>query len=122
MSDNRPVGPSTALNAKATALASPDARGLIQCKVVEAFIAAEPGTYLLHYGRLEGHLWVAREVVIGWLLNVDQPEPITANGAFRSDKHAPIVLHPDGRVHDFEALFETYEDWLADVEASFPAT
>ena len=116
MKGNLPLGSASSLAADAGGRAS------ISCKIEETLIPAAPGTYLLHYGRLEGELWVAREVIIAWQVNDTLPEPITRHGVFRSETCASIVLHPDGRVHEIDALFETYEDWLADVELNFPAT
>lgn len=96
-------------------------KGPIPCKIEETFIPAAPGTYLLDYGRQDGVLWVTRQVIIAWQVNSTLPEPIAASGMFCSERHAPIILHPDGRIDEFDALWETYDAWLADVEATCPA-
>jgi hypothetical protein len=93
----------------------------ISCKIEETFIPAAPRTYLLDYGRQDGVLWVTRQVIIAWQVNCALPEPMTASGMFHSERHAPIILHPDGRIDEVDALWETYDAWLADVEATCPA-
>ena len=116
------------MNADLSAPAAPSessqssANGSISCKIEESFVPAAPGTYLLHYGRQDGELWVTQQVIIAWQINCTLPEPITTGGMFRSERHAPIILHPDGRIDEFEANWETYDAWLADVEATCPAT
>lgn len=82
------------------------------------FFPALPGTFLLHYGRSEGRVWVAREPILAWAVaECGVVDPVATSGIYRSETCSPACLHADGTVHDALGLYETYEAWLADVQA-----
>ena len=82
------------------------------------FFPALAGSFLLHYGRTEGRVWVAREPILAWAVSqTGCVEPVSTSGVFRSDKSYRACLHPDGTVHDGMGLYETYDAWIAEVLA-----
>jgi hypothetical protein len=77
------------------------------------FIAASPGTYLLHYQRDLRNISVWRENVIGWSIGSSGiVDPVTFHGRKDSCVQTSIVLFPDGRVQDYDGLYDSYDAWF----------
>jgi hypothetical protein len=80
-------------------------------------VAAAPGTALLFPVRGCDRRWVVRQPVIGWAIGgrgfVDA---ITSTGVFRVEDNCPAFRNPDGTVEDALGHYDSYEDWLAQLD------
>jgi hypothetical protein len=64
-----------------------------------------------------GKRWIVRQPVIGWAIGGrGVPDAITSTGVFRVDDNCPAFLNPDGTVEDALGHYDSYEQWLAQVD------
>jgi hypothetical protein len=81
--------------------------------------SANPGTFRLFYCRIdEDTIQVCREPVIAWRINDEEVVPVTLEKIYTSSDDGPIIEFPDGTVQCNDGLYQSCENWIADLKAT----